>query len=198
VSGGFEQAYVDALAALERALKQTGAAHMVIGGLAVIARGVIRHTDDIDATVWAPDTNVAALIEALRNEGIVGRVSDVEAFAARSQVLLLVHAATGVEMDVSLAWLPFERAALDRADTIKVQGMEAPFAVVDDLVVYKAVAWRDTDKSDITALLRLHRSSVNLTEIRERVAEFAQALEEPQRVTEFERLVTRALAGAKE
>jgi predicted nucleotidyltransferase len=172
-------------------LAEAGAAHMIIGGLAVIARGVVRHTDDADATIWAPDVEVGALLDSLRHHGIVGRIDDVEAFAAHSQVLLLVHEPTGVPMEVSLAWLPFERDALGRAETITVERVDIPVATAQDLIVYKTIAWRDRDRHDVEALLRLHRSEVDLDYIRERVAEFAEAIEEPERLAELDALVAR-------
>lgn len=164
---------------------------MIIGGLAVIARGVVRHTDDADATIWAPDIELADLLEALRNHGIVGRIDDVEAFATQSQVLLLVHEPTGVPMEVSLAWLPFERDALGRAETISVEGIDIPVATAQDLIVYKTIAWRDRDRHYVEALLRLHRSEVDIDYIRARVAEFAEAIEEPERVAELDALMAR-------
>jgi hypothetical protein len=44
--------------------------------------------------------------------GIVPRIDDALAFAAESQVLLSRHAETGVDIDVPLAWLPFEMEAI--------------------------------------------------------------------------------------
>jgi hypothetical protein len=185
------QPLVRAIADLLAALKSVGAPHMIIGGLAVIARGVVRHTDDADATVWAADVDVPGLLRALRAHGIVGRIPDVESFAAQSQVLLLVHQPSGVPMDVSLAWLPFERDALARAQTVTVQGVAIPMATAQDLIVYKTIAWRERDQRDVEDLLRLHRNSVDLNYIRCRVAEFAEAIDEPERLSQLDAVVAR-------
>lgn len=186
-----KQPLVRAIADLLAALEAVGAPHMIIGGLAVITRGVVRHTDDADATVWAADIDVSGLLRALRARGIVGRIPEVEAFATQSQVLLLVHQPSGVPMDVSLAWLPFERDAIARAQTVRVEGVDIPVATAQDLIVYKAIAWRDRDRHDIEELLRLHRSSVDLAYIRDRVAEFAEAIDEPERVNQLDGIVAR-------
>ncbi len=191
VKGIPEQPLVRAIADLLAGLEKTGADHMIIGGLAVIARGVVRHTDDADATVWAADIDLARLLKTLRARGIVGRIDDLEAFAAQSQVLLLVHESTGVPIEVSLAWLPFERDALARAEIISVSGIDIPIATAQDLIIYKTIAWRDRDRQDIEALLRLHRSDVDLDYVRARIAEFAEAIEEPERLDELEALVAR-------
>ena len=186
-----KQPLVRAIADLLGALEATGAAYMIIGGLAVIARGVVRHTDDADATVWAADVDVPNLLQILRARGIVGRIPDVESFATQSQVLLLVHQPSGVPMDVSLAWLPFEREALARAQTVSVEGIDIPIATAQDLVVYKTIAWRDRDRSDVEELLRLHRSSIDLAYIRARIAEFAEAIDEPERLGQLDAIIAR-------
>lgn len=186
-----DAALVEALAALTRALERSGQRFMLIGGLAVIARGVPRDTDDIDATVWAPELDLGDLLAVLRDEEIVGRIPDVEAFARRNQVLLLQHEPTRSPLEISLAWLPFEREALARAETLLLGEARVPVAVAEDLVVYKVVAWRDRDRADVERLLSVHSGSIDLDRVRDLVRQFAQALEEPERIGEFERLVDR-------
>jgi predicted nucleotidyltransferase len=183
---------LEALASLERALVAVGAPHMIIGGIAVIARGVVRQTDDVDATVWAEGAPLAELIEKLREEGITGRIPDLEAFARDRQVLLLRHEDSRTPMEVTLAWLPFEREALARAEPISLQKVTVPVAQAEDLVIYKAIAWRDRDRADIERLVRLHRGKIDLHRVREIVQQFAEALDEPTRIQDLDRLIERA------
>jgi hypothetical protein len=139
------------------------------------------------------DVALEHLIECLAAEGIVGRIPDLVEFAATRQVLLLRHEASGTPMEVTLAWLPFEREAIERAEEIDLGGVRLPVAAADDLIVYKTVAWRDRDRADVERLLRLHGATLDLARIRGLVAEFAEAIEEPGRIQEFEQLVRRAL-----
>jgi hypothetical protein len=67
-----------------------------------------------------------------------------------------------------------------------------PIARAEDLVIYKAVAWRERDRSDIERLLVAHGDHIDLTRVRRVVREFAGALDEPERIGEFDRLVERA------
>lgn len=90
--------------------------------------------------------------------------------------------------------MPFEAAALERAEVIDIEGMRVPVALAEDLVVYKAVAWRDRDRADIERLLVIHSERIDLAHVRKMVAEFAALLDEPERVADFERLVERAQA----
>jgi hypothetical protein len=180
-----------AMAALRAALVEVGEPYMLIGGTAVILRGVARLTDDVDATVWAERIDVDGLLTVLARHEIVGRIPDVAAFARERQVLLLRHDPTETPMELSLAWLPFEREALQRAEPLDVGGMEIPVAVAQDLVIYKAIAWRERDRTDIERLLRTRAADIDLVYVRRVIAEFADALEERERVDDFERLIAR-------
>lgn len=184
-----EQPLVQALAALDRALTELGVPFMIIGGIAVIARGVPRQTIDIDATVWGEATSLEDLLAGLEAHAIVPRIPDAEEFARRRQVLLLEHRSTGTTLEISLAWLPFEREAIERAGPVILRGVEVPVAQPQDLIVYKFVAWRDRDKADIERLLLLHGEELDLDRLRDLARQFAEALEEPERLAELEALL---------
>lgn len=179
------------MAALHEALESTGAPFMIIGGIAVIVRGVPRLTQDIDATIWGEDLDLETLIEKLSAYGILSRIDDVVRFARQRQVLLLRHEPSGTPMEVSLAWLPFEAEALGRATEEEFAGVHIRVAHPEDLVVLKAVAWRDRDRSDIERLLLLHAGNMDIERIRGIVAQFAEVLEEPERVDQFDAILAR-------
>ncbi len=188
-----DEGVLQALAALNRALAGLDAPAMIIGGIAVIARGVPRLTVDVDATVWGADVSLEGLFSSLGAQQIVPRIPDAEEFARRRQVLLLEHRPTGTPLEVSLGWLPFEREALERASSVDFGGQTIVVPQVADLLVYKAVAWRDRDKEDVERLLVLHGDEIDLERVRTLVRQFAEALEEPDRVEEFEALVRRTV-----
>jgi predicted nucleotidyltransferase len=75
-------------------------------------------------------------------------------------------------------------------------GVAIRVAAVEDLVVYKAVAWRDRDRTDIERLLVRHGTAIDLARVRAVVEEFATALEEPQRLVQFDALVRRSRGAA--
>lgn len=84
-----------------------------------------------------------------------------------------------------LRWIARERGRLRRRADPRRHGR--------GLIVYKAVAWRERDRADIERLVTRYRSTVDLDRVRGLVQEFAQALDEPARVSEFDALVARAL-----
>ena len=184
---------LEALAALQRGLEDLDAPSMIIGGIAVIARGVPRLTVDVDATVWGESVALEELFASLAAQDIRPRIPEAEEFARRRQVLLLVHTPSGTPLEVSVGWLPFEREAILRAETVDFGGVAISVARPEDLIVYKAVAWRSRDQEDVERLLVLHGDEIDLDRVRELVRQFAEALGEHERFREFEALVRRTL-----
>jgi hypothetical protein len=187
----------NALADLTKALRRIEAPGMVIGGIAVIAHGVARQTIDIDATVLATRLEPSEILAALAGCSIRPRIADVLEFAERSQVLLLVHEKTRTTLEISLAFSPFEQEALERAVEVDFGGVRIPVAVPEDLVIYKALAWRDQDRYDIEQLLTLHGDHIDLERVRTFVREFSQILGAPERIPEFDRLLRKVLGPAQ-
>jgi predicted nucleotidyltransferase len=181
-----------ALRAVGHALATLPTPGMLIGGMAVIARGVPRLTRDVDLTVAGGAMPLPALIDALRSHDLVARIDDAIAFAEANHVLLLRHESSGVDVDLSIAWLPFEREAIEAAQPVEIAGLRIRVAHPEDLIIYKAVAFRPQDQQDIERLLLLYRSSIDLTRVRRIVGEFAEALAEPERLADLETLIRRS------
>ena len=94
-----------------------------------------------------------------------------------------------MDLDVSLAWLPFELDAIGRSEVIDYAGVAIRVPRPDDLVIYKLVAARPRDLDDVERLLLLHGASLDLPRIVATVREFADVLEDPGRVDALERLL---------
>jgi len=189
--GSGERKLETALADLAAALNATAAAWMVIGGIAVIARGVRRMTTDIDATVRGDQIDVVSLLKALAKKRIVPRIRDAERFASESLVVLLEHQPTGVELDVSLAWTDFEYEALVASSVATFGVARAPMAQAEDLVVFKAIAGRPKDIEDATTLLVLY-PALDRTRLRRRVSQLAALAEDPAPISVLEAVIAAA------
>jgi hypothetical protein len=168
---------VDTLQAIAKMIDARPLGCAVIGGIAVIARGVRRLTRDVDLVVEGAAIDATSLVAELATVGIVPRIADPVEFATESLVLLMRHAQSGVDVDVSLAWLPFELEAIAEATSETIADVRLPVARAEDLVIFKAVAWRLQDQQDVERLLAIHARDLDLDRVRRRVAELAQALE---------------------
>jgi hypothetical protein len=180
----------DALGALSRALSESGAPWMIIGGIAIIARGVRRFTTDIDAAVRGDAVTPEKLLGVLAHRKIAPRIPDALAFARENLVLLLRHEPTKVELDVSFAWSAFEHDALAAATLTDFGKLRVPMCAPDDLVVFKAIAARAKDIDDAEALLLLY-PEIDLSRVRRRVKELAALAEAPELVETFDRTARR-------
>jgi hypothetical protein len=185
---------IRSLEAIGQILARHPSQGMLIGGMAIIARGFDRTTRDIDVTFAGADVPIAALLAELRSVDIEPRISDAAEFAAANQVLLVRHTPTMVELDVSLAWLPFELEALAVADQTKLAGVSLPVARAEDLVIYKMIAWRPRDQQDVERMLSLHASSIDLVRVRRHVRELSAAIE-VDRLADLDALVERLGLG---
>jgi len=123
-----------------------------IGAIAVQRWGEPRLTQDVDLTVlsgFGPEAEfVDALLAAYR-----ARIPDAREFALHRRIVLL-EAASGVPIDVSLGGIPFEERVVERSSAWDVGGDE-PLATcsAEDLVVLKAFAGREKDWLDIEGVV---------------------------------------------
>jgi hypothetical protein len=170
---------------------------MFVGGVAVIAHGVARTVRVVEATL-ATVADIEHVLSQLGKCSLVPRIDDAVAFARARQVMLLRHEPSGVDVDLSLAWLPFELDALAGAEERRLAGMNITVARAEDLVIYRAVAWRPQDQEDVEHLVALHGASIDFDRVRRVVAELALVLETPERLSELDAVVKRGLAGPRE
>jgi hypothetical protein len=149
-----------------------------IGGLAVIRWGEPRMTQDVDVSLLTGfGGEEPVVIEALA--AFASRIADAESFALANRVLLL-KAANGVPIDVSLAALPFESDMSDRATPFPF----APDASLltcsaEDLVVLKAFADRDRDWTDVEGIITRQRGSLDVDHIFRQLTPLCNAKDAP-------------------
>ncbi len=178
MTAGEPEPYERALRAVSTFLDALPAPAMLIGGLAVIAHGHVRTTDDIDATVSGEGISLDQIVKLAATFEIHPRIDDVLTFARSTQVLLLVHRPTGIQLDLSLAWLRFEKEALTRRAVVRFLDLELHVCAPEDLIVYKLAAARPVDLEDARQLAMRHRTRIDRERVRRTLAEFDALLED--------------------
>jgi len=162
----------------------------IIGGVAASIRGRPRYTKDVDAVILADEIGWDRALASAARYGLVPRIDDPLGFASHSRMLLLRHDESGIEVDVSLGGLPFEREAVERASVVEVKRLRLRLSSAEDLVIMKAVARRPKDWTDIDAVLAVH-PNLDLSRIRHHLREFSSVLEMPEIYDDFEKLLRR-------
>ena len=171
-------------------LRGEGISGAVIGGVAASILGKPRLTRDVDAVILADDAGWDHVLDSSAAYGLAPRVDDALDFARRTRILLLRHVATGVDLDISLGALPFEREAVERSMLVDVGSVQIQLATAEDVIVMKALARRPRDIADIEGILDV-RSDLDLVHIRRWLREFSSVLEMPEIQEDFERLLRR-------
>lgn len=162
---------------------------MIIGGMAIISLGYPRVTTDIDATILITLDDVTSLVEQLRLHDIVPRIEDVISFASSSHVLLMRHEKSGIDIDISIAMLPFEKEAISNSREIDFAGVNIRIPRPEDMIIYKMVGFRPEDIRDVEEILLRHFDRVNIKRVKRIVGEFANILERPEMIEELKKLI---------
>ncbi len=123
---------------------------------------------------------------------VLPRIPDAAAFAQQSQVLLVRHAASELDIDITLAWSAFEEEALTLAPRVQVAGVSVPVARAEDLVVYKVIGGRPIDLQDLDELVSLHADEMDMERVGALVAQVAEVLDDPSRLEAWKSAIRRA------
>jgi len=159
----------------------------VIGGVAAGFQGQPRLTEDIDAVVF--DADAATLIASGSRYGFEPRTEDALEFSRQTRVLLMRHR-SGVDIDLSLGGLPFEKEVIERAVVVDAGGLRIRVATPEDLIIMKALPRRPQDIADIAGIIEV-QNQLDIERIRRWVREFSAILEMPEIFDDLEKLLRR-------
>jgi hypothetical protein len=150
----------------------------VIGGLAVQRWGEPRQTRDVDLTVLTGFGTEAVFVDALL-ERFPPRRPDARQFALDRRVLL-VQAANGVPLDISLAALPLEGRVVDRSSEYAFgSAYRVRTCSAEDLVVLKAFADRPQDWLDIEGVVVRQGAALNRPQVLDELTPLLELKEDP-------------------
>ena len=164
---------------LNRLLEKHNQRGVIIGGIAVGLLGQPRYTADIDAVFLLSTREIPQFLELARSENILPRVEHVDEFAKKSRVLLLRHALTKVDVDISLGILPFEEEMVERGSVKSFANLSVRLPTPEDLIIMKAIAHRSKDLDDIRTIADNY-PNLDLARIENWVKSFAELLEAPE------------------
>ena len=119
-----------------------------IGGVANLAWGEIRTTQDVDITLFTSFDGEAGIVREIL-ESYESRITDPLNFALRARVIL-AQSAGGVGIDIGLAGFPYEELVIERRRSADLgNGIILSVISAEDLVVMKAFAGRNQDWADV-------------------------------------------------
>lgn len=157
--------------------------YMLIGGAAAALWGNPRLTLDADVTVWIPDYQLTAVIQALQRR-CTPRTGDPLQFVHDTRVLPVTLPA-GLPADITFGQLPFEEAAIQRADVKMVAGYPVRVCTVADLILHKVVSDRPRDQDDLRFLIGRYAGTLVRADLTRQVAGLADLLTKPDILSRY-------------
>jgi hypothetical protein len=124
---------------------------LIIGGYALAAHGFPRATGDLDAWVWASDSNAAKIITALDAFGFANVGISVSDFLREDSVVQLGYPPYRIDILTSIDGLEFAEAWASRV-MVRINNMDVPFISRDDLITNKTAVGRPQDIADVQRL----------------------------------------------
>ena len=106
---------------------------------------------------------------------------------ARREIPIVAVKVQDVIVDFLLAVPGYEENIIERAMLRDLGGWSAWICAPEDFVVQKMIAGRSKDLADVENILAVQRGQLDCAYIREWLAQFAGALEQPEILTEYER-----------
>jgi hypothetical protein len=124
---------------------------LIIGGYALAAHGFPRATGDLDAWVWASDTNAAKIITALDAFGFEDVGITVSDLSREDTVVQLGYPPYRIDILTSIDGLEFTEAWASRV-MVRINNMDVPFISRNDLITNKTAVGRPQDIADVHRL----------------------------------------------
>jgi hypothetical protein len=170
-------------------LERHGYRYAVVGGIALSQWGVVRLTYDVDIKVLAPDVDYSVVRAALRK----AFPQSAREHAPHEPLIVAVDI-DGVIIDFLLALPGYEELIIERAVQRDLGGWSAWICSAEDLIIQKVVAGRAKDWPDVEALLIEQRGKLDEVYIADWLGQFVEALEQPELLNEYRRLLAKVKA----
>lgn len=165
-------------------LEGSGYHYAIIGGIALAQWGVARYTYDVDIKVVVPDTDYTALRNVLR-----AAFPDQARENLPENPFIVAVTIDEVIVDFLLALPGYEELIIANSVQRDLGGWSVRVCSAEDLIIQKVVAGRGKDWLDVESLLIEQHGKLDEAYIQDWLSQFAEALEQPDLLAEYLRLV---------
>ena len=180
----------EALVGVAQFLDELQVPYMVIGGFANLRWGRPRLTQDLDITVQVADASLPEFVVRLggRYRLLAG---DALEFARATRVIPVATSA-GTRIDLILAGLPYEEAAIRRARAVPVARTNVRLCSAEDLVLHKLASERPRDREDVEGVIVRQAGALDREYLDPLVSDLAAALERSEIVEYYHVCLSKA------
>jgi len=125
--------------------------YLLIGGYAVALHGHPRYTKDLDIWIWMEDTNVANLLNALKDFGFSSLPLVNEDFLKPDQIVQLGFPPNRIDLITSPKGVDFNTCYASREE-IEIEGLKVNLIDLKNLIKNKKATGRHQDLADLENL----------------------------------------------
>jgi predicted nucleotidyltransferase len=172
-----------ALRAAIEFVRQHGYHYAVIGGVSLSQWGYSRYTHDVDIKVLVPNTEYSTARAAIR-----AAFPEPARTKAPKNPLIVSVLIQGVIVDFLLTIPGYEEQIIERAVERDLGGWSIQVCSAEDLIIQKVVAGRGRDWLDVEELLIAQHDRLDEVYIEGWLAQFAEALEQPEMLSAYRAL----------
>jgi hypothetical protein len=149
---------------LARAFEAASTPYAFGGAIALEFAGTPRGSWDIDVTMFVPDSDAPAVLNAAG--AVVGGIHFGRALAVVEREGQVRLDWDGTSVDLFFSYDPFHEAARDRARQVSFDGSTIGVLSPEDLVILKVLADRERDWEDVEDVLRTQGATFDLAYVR--------------------------------
>ena len=176
-----------AVVKLQQRLSSAGIESAVIGGIAVSMWARPRATEDADFKVLLDRDSAQDLLRVLQPDYAPLQANPVEAL--RRNGVLFVKDSSGVRLDLQLADVSLDEAAIRRAQLIELEpGLSARVCSAEDLLIYKIISTRPLDQIDVENIVRSQGDKLDDQYVLHWLHQLEQALDDSTLIATYQRL----------
>ena len=146
--------------------------YAIIGGMALIAHGINKTTEDIDITLMLNLEDIEEIgRKILTNFEPI--YSNPISFFQTNFVLPVIHKETNIGIDFAAGLTGFDVSVINRRVRKKFYSLSLPFASIEDIIIYKLFAARDKDNVDLKDITAEYKGLLNLRYLNNTLTDFA-------------------------
>ena len=143
---------------LRDALERLDVPYAVMGGVAVSFWGLPHFTHDIDVAVGVSARDAIGFLARLEGDGFLVpdafRTGWTDQLAGTRKLVIKKFVSGHVwDVDIFLEESDFVRSVMARRQFVDLDGRRTPVVTIEDLVLFKLLAWRDKDRGHLNDLL---------------------------------------------
>jgi hypothetical protein len=134
--------------------------YAIIGGIALIAYGIAKTTEDIDITLMLDLEDIEKTGKKILTHFDPFHPNPLTFFQTNF-VLPVIHRETKIGIDFAAGLTGFDASVIKRGVKLKFHTLTLPFASIEDIIIYKLFAARGKDYIDLKEIANDYKEKID-------------------------------------